>query len=63
MASISSEQQFLFVDDIMEILHVSKSHAYKVIKELNDELKAKGYYTNAGRVPRAYFNERNYLVS
>ena len=37
---------------------MSKPRAYKFICELNDELKAKGYITIAGRVNRQYFNER-----
>ena len=32
----------------------------KVIRRLNDELKAKGFVTIAGRINRQYFNERVY---
>lgn len=39
---------------------MSKPRAYKLIRQLNDELKAKGYITIAGRVNRQYFNERLY---
>ena len=41
-------------------LGVSASYAYKVIRRLNDELKAKGFVTIAGRINRQYFNERVY---
>lgn len=51
---------FMKVDEVAQELGVSKSHAYKVIKLLNDELSAKGYITVAGRISRQYFNERVY---
>ena len=35
-------------------------YAYKIIRQLNEELKAKGFITIAGRVNRQYFNERLY---
>ena len=39
---------------------VSKAYAYKIIRQLNDELSAKGFITVAGRVSRQYFSERIY---
>ena len=42
---------------------VSEGKAYVIIKQLNDELKAKGYITVAGRVSRQYYIERTYGVS
>ena len=41
-------------------LNVSKPYAYKLIRRLNEELKAKGFITIAGRVNRQYFYERLY---
>lgn len=55
-----TEKSFIRVDEVAEELDVSKSYAYKVIKQLNDELSAKGYITVAGRISRQYFNERVY---
>lgn len=46
------------VDDVARELGVSKSYAYKVIKNLNATLKDKGYMTVAGRVSKKYFLER-----
>ncbi len=45
-------------EDVAEVLGVSKSFAYKVMKKLNDELKAQGYVTIAGRVNKQYFMEK-----
>ena len=51
---------FLRVEKVAEILGVSKSHAYKLIREMNKELAAKGYITISGRISKQYFNERFY---
>lgn len=49
---------FVRAADVMEMLCIGKSSAYRVIKELNEELKKQGYKTFAGRVPRAYVIKR-----
>ena len=46
--------------EISETLGTSKSHAYKIMKQLNDELKNRGYIIVAGKVSRAYFEEKIY---
>ena len=54
------ENKFIRVDEVAKELDVSKPYAYKIIRQLNEELKAKGFITIAGRVNRQYFNERLY---
>lgn len=49
-----------YIDDVRKILNCSETTGYRIIRQLNDELKANGYITIAGRVPKAYFNERCY---
>jgi hypothetical protein len=44
--------------EVAEIMDCSERHGYKLIQEMNGELKAKGYIIRAGRVPRRYFFER-----
>ncbi len=46
--------------EVAEILGTSKSHAYKLVQQLNDELKKQGYIVIAGKVSRAYFEEKIY---
>ncbi len=46
------------VDEVMIRLECSAGKAYKIMKELNNELKKKGYITISGRVPRAYFEQK-----
>lgn len=49
---------FIRVDEVAEILGVSKSYAYKIVRTLNKELKEKGFITVSGRISRSYFMER-----
>ena len=41
-------------------LGISKPHAYKLIKQMNEELSKNGYIIVNGRVPWNYFYERFY---
>lgn len=54
------QNKFIRVDEVAKELDVSKPYAYKLIRQLNDELKEKGFITIAGRVNRQYFHERLY---
>ncbi len=54
------ENKFIRADDVAQELNVSKPYAYKLIRRLNEELKAQGFITIAGRVNRQYFYERLY---
>ena len=49
---------FYDVKDVMNILCVGETYAYKAIKTLNKELEESGYLTVKGRVNAKYFNER-----
>ncbi|CAB1247561.1 DNA-binding protein [Ruminococcaceae bacterium BL-4] len=49
---------FMGVDEVATELEVSKSFAYKIMRELNVELKKKGYLTVSGKVSRKYFLEK-----
>ena len=52
------KQSFMRAEDVAKELGISISHSYKVMQQLNKELKAKGYMTIAGRVNRKYFMEK-----
>lgn len=49
---------FLKADDVKDILNVSQAMGYKVIRQLNSELKEKGFLTLQGRIPIEYLCER-----
>jgi hypothetical protein len=53
-------EKFLKVEDVMQILGISKSSAYNIMRQMNDELKKKGYVVIRGKVSRKYFEERFY---
>lgn len=54
------EKLYYTVKEVAEMLDVSVSHAYKVIREANKELSAKGFYVRAGRVSRKYLDSKVY---
>ena len=54
------KNQFMRVEEVAQELEVSRSYAYRLIRQLNAELHEKGYMTIAGRVNRLYFQERLY---
>ncbi|SKB58368.1 hypothetical protein SAMN06296386_102297 [Lachnospiraceae bacterium] len=45
-------------EDVANALGVSKGHAYKVIRELNDELSDQGFIIVAGKVPKAFWEKK-----
>ena len=55
-----AQYRFFFVEDVMEILGISQSKAYQIMRRINKELEAEGYETIAGRVPQKRFCEKFY---
>ena len=61
---VSMEQGvFITAQEVAELLGISKSKAYTIVRELNEELSAKGFITVAGRVSRKFFEEKFYGVA
>lgn len=58
-----NKNAYVDVKEVSLLLGVSQSKAYQIIKQLNDDLKKDGYLTIAGKVSRAYFNEKWYGAS
>ncbi len=52
------EKQIYTAKDLSELLNVSESKAYGLIRQMNAELKQKGFIVCRGRVPRAYVEKR-----
>ena len=52
------EKNFMTVDDVAEELSVSKSKAYKIVRQLNKELEEKGIITVAGRFCTSNFRKK-----
>lgn len=53
-------KRFLNANDVASYMDISVAKAYKIIRNLNDELSAQGYITVAGKVSRAYFEKKIY---
>ena len=57
---MNTTNTFITVPEIQEVLSVSESKAYRIVRKLNEELKQKGYMVIPCRVSRHYFIERFY---
>ena len=55
-----ADSVFIKAEELAKELDVSKATAYRMIREWNDQLKAKGYTTVNGRVSRQYYREQVY---
>ncbi len=51
---------YFTANEISEMLGVSRGHAYKIVKKLNNDLASKGYIVIAGKVPKKFFAEHYY---
>lgn len=53
---------FITAEEVAEMLGISKPYAYKLIKQINNELLDKGFITISGKVSRRYFKEKFYGI-
>lgn len=51
-------RSFMTVNEVAAELGISKSSAYKIMKQLNEELRSMGYLTVSGRVNTNYFRKK-----
>ena len=47
-------------EDVANELGISIGHAYKVIRQLNEELEKSGFIIVAGKIPRAFWEKKFY---
>lgn len=52
--------QFITAEEIQEVMKISRSKSYQIVRDLNKELKAMGYITIAGKCPIQYFKQKFY---
>ena len=57
------DKMFVTAKDIAEDLEISIDLAYKIIRQMNGELKEKGYMVVRGRTSKAYYDEKFYKAS
>ena len=56
-------EKFLEVGDVMQILGISRSAAYKLMRQINSELEKKGYIVIRGKVSRKYLLHAKFEVA
>ena len=56
----TEKNMFIKAKEVSETLDISRAYAYKIVRQLNDELAKKGYMVIDGRTSRKYFDERFY---
>lgn len=57
---MKKEKIFMDVTEVAEVLDVSESYAYKLIRKMNVELKENGFITIGGKINRKFFEEHLY---
>ena len=55
-----NEKMYYTAQEIAAMLGISQGKAYKILREMNDQLKSKGYLTILGKIPTEYFREKWY---
>ena len=60
---MTNQNIYITASELAKVMVVSNGHAYKMIREMNTELKKKGYLTVAGKLPRAYLEKCLYGFS
>lgn len=57
---MQTEKLFMRVEEVAEVMEVSVAYAYKIIRQMNEELKKTGCITLQGRIDRKFFYEHFY---
>lgn len=52
------ESVFIGATEVAEIMEISRAYAYRIIKELNNELEEMGKLVLNGKTNRKYFYEK-----
>ena len=53
-----NNKSYITANELAEMLGVSVGHAYKLIRQLNEELENSGFIVVAGKVPRAFWEKK-----
>ena len=52
--------QFITAEEVQQVLDISRSKSYQIIRDLNKELKSMGYHTIAVKCPIHFFKHNFY---
>lgn len=53
-------KQYITADELQTVMGISRGKAYEIIRSCNQELKAQGFITIAGKLPFAYIEKKYY---
>ena len=59
---MNAKKNYLNAADVSAYMGISIPMAYKIIRKLNDELRAQGFITGSGRINRRYFEHNGHAV-
>ena len=54
------DNMYVKASEVAEMIGVSRAKAYKMVAQMNEELKAQNYLVISVRVPRKYLMEKLY---
>ena len=54
--------QFITAAEVAEIMGVSRTKAYQIVRDMNRELRSMGYITVSGKCPVLYFDKKFYAL-
>ena len=54
------KELFVRAEEVARELGISKPYAYKLVREMNEKIKKKGFLTSPERVKSRYFKEKFY---
>ncbi len=57
---VNDTSMFYSANEVKEILGISRTRAYALVKELNSELASRGFIVITGKIPKKYFEEKIY---
>lgn len=59
-----NDKLYYTADEVRQLLGISRTKAYQLIKNLNEELSKQGYIVISGKIPKKYLAEKYYgLIS
>ena len=57
------KRMYYSAEEIAVLLGVSVSHSYKIIRELNNELKKEGFIVISGKLPIKFFEQKYFVLN
>ena len=57
---LNMQKQYITAEELQTIMGISRGKAYEIIRSCNQELKAQGFITIAGKLPIAYMEKKYY---